>query len=128
MFLETYEKLTFTLLSKVFFYLWPLSVKWNRNHSEIVLNVKPRLKFLPFLISVLYLVLLGAGCITITVVHMNFIFRRDFGRLNAATLLMVASSFFVATGFISKAATEARSIIAGCNGIFKLYVRLRKGK
>lgn len=125
--LHSYEKLAFELLSKVFFYLWPLPVKWNDNYSEIVMNTKPKVKLAPFAISIFCLLLLGIGCVSISILHVYVIIRQDFGELNAATLLIVASTFFMLIGFICKTASESKSIISGCNGVFKLFLKFQTG-
>lgn len=79
------------------------------------------------MISLAYLWSLGIGCIGVTILHMNFLPRSDFGRLNTATLLMVAATFLVVTGSIWKAASDHQSIIQVCNGFFNLFTEIRKG-
>lgn len=45
------EKLTFQVLTKTFFYLWPYPVKWNSVFTKVEL-MEPFRKLLPFAISI----------------------------------------------------------------------------
>lgn len=118
------EKLSFQLLTKVFFYLWPYPVKWNETFTEIEL-IKPAKKLISFCISISILFCFGVmPCITCAVISK----RPEITRVQCGIQLLIGTGILTITTITFQFFMGFSSVVSAFNQFLALAQKLEKGK
>lgn len=124
MYISEIEKLSFQLLTKVFFYLWPYPVKWNKTFTQIEL-IKPAKKVIPYCISISLLFCFGVmPCITCAVISK----RPDITRIQCVIQLLIGTCILTITTITFQFFMGFSSVVSAFNQFLTLAQKQEKGK
>ncbi len=118
------EKLSFQLLTKAFFYLWPFHVKWSKAFTQIELT-KPNKKIIPFYFSISLFFLFGAmACVTSAVISR----LPNITRIQCAVQMLIGTGILAITTVTFHCFLDFSDILSAFSQFLILARRLEKGQ